>query len=38
MTYNSAVVITRGAVIGVYRKTHLMPAESLFDKGGLRVS
>jgi 5-aminopentanamidase len=31
--FNSAVVITRGALIGVYRKTQLMPAESLFEKG-----
>lgn len=31
--FNSAVVITRGALVGVYRKTHLMPTESLFDSG-----
>lgn len=30
---NSAVVLTRGALVGVYRKTHLMPTESLFDSG-----
>ena len=31
--FNAAVVITRGALMGVYRKTHLTPGESLFDKG-----
>ncbi|MBO0882063.1 MAG: carbon-nitrogen hydrolase family protein, partial [Mycobacterium sp.] len=31
--FNSAVVITRGTLVGVYRKTHLMPTESLFDSG-----
>lgn len=31
--YNSAVVMRQGEVSGVYRKTHLMPAEALFDKG-----
>jgi predicted amidohydrolase len=31
--YNTAVVVTRGELVGIYRKTHLMPGESLFDKG-----
>lgn len=30
---NTAVVITQGELVGTYRKTHLMPGESLFDKG-----
>jgi 5-aminopentanamidase len=31
--YNSAVVLERGQVAGVYRKTHLRPEEALFDSG-----
>jgi 5-aminopentanamidase len=31
--YNSAVVLEHGQVAGVYRKTHLTPGETLFDKG-----
>jgi predicted amidohydrolase len=31
--FNSAVVVARGELVGVYRKTHLVPGESLFDKG-----
>jgi predicted amidohydrolase len=31
--FNSAVVVAQGALVGVYRKTHLVPGESLFDKG-----
>jgi predicted amidohydrolase len=31
--FNSAVVVERGGLVGVYRKTHLVPGESLFDKG-----
>lgn len=31
--FNTAVVITRGELVGSYRKTHLMPGESLFAKG-----
>jgi 5-aminopentanamidase len=31
--YNSAVVLEHGKVAGVYRKTHLIPGEALFDKG-----
>jgi 5-aminopentanamidase len=31
--YNSAVVLEHGQVTGAYRKTHLSPGESLFDKG-----
>lgn len=30
---NSAAVITRGKLAGVYRKTHLVPGESNFDAG-----
>ncbi len=32
--YNSAVVLDHGQVAGVYRKTHLVHGEALFDKGG----
>jgi predicted amidohydrolase len=31
--YNSAAVITRGRVVGVYRKTHLTAGESAFTAG-----
>ncbi|HEX6683521.1 MAG TPA: carbon-nitrogen hydrolase family protein [Candidatus Limnocylindrales bacterium] len=31
--FNSAAVITRGRLAGVYRKTHLVPGESNFDTG-----
>jgi len=31
--FNTAVVVTRGLLMGVYRKTHLVPGESLFHKG-----
>jgi 5-aminopentanamidase len=31
--YNSAVVLEHGQIAGVYRKTHLMPGEAIFDKG-----
>lgn len=31
--FNSAVVIERGTVTGTYRKTHLTPAETIFDPG-----
>ncbi len=31
--YNAAVVLERGQVAGVYRKTHLMPGEALFCRG-----
>jgi 5-aminopentanamidase len=31
--YNSAVVLDRGEVVGVYRKTHLMPGERIFSAG-----
>jgi 5-aminopentanamidase len=31
--YNSAVVLEHGQVAGVYRKTHLVPGEMIFDKG-----
>lgn len=31
--YNSAVVLERGGVAGVYRKTHLTSGETLFDEG-----
>lgn len=30
---NTAVVVERGRLVGAYRKTHLVPGESLFDKG-----
>jgi 5-aminopentanamidase len=30
---NTAVVVDRGRLVGAYRKTHLVPGESLFDKG-----
>ncbi len=31
--FNTAVVAARGELVGIYRKTHLVPGESLFDKG-----
>ena len=31
--FNTAVVIARGELTGTYRKTHLVPGESLFSKG-----
>lgn len=31
--FNAVVVVARGALVGVYRKTHLVGGESLFDKG-----
>ncbi|MEV0649140.1 carbon-nitrogen hydrolase family protein [Phytomonospora sp. NPDC050363] len=31
--FNSAVVVSRGELVGVYRKTHLVPGEALFTKG-----
>ncbi|GAA0924552.1 carbon-nitrogen hydrolase family protein [Virgisporangium aurantiacum] len=31
--FNTAVVVTRGRLVGAYRKTHLVPGESLFDSG-----
>ena len=31
--FNTAVVVARGELVGTYRKTHLVPGESLFDKG-----
>jgi predicted amidohydrolase len=31
--FNTAVVISRGELVGRYRKTHLMPGESLFKAG-----
>lgn len=31
--FNTAVVITRGQLMGTYRKTHLVPGESMFDRG-----
>jgi 5-aminopentanamidase len=31
--FNAAAVVARGRLVGVYRKTHLLPGESLFDKG-----
>jgi predicted amidohydrolase len=31
--YNSAVVLERGRVAGVYRKAHLTPGETIFDRG-----
>lgn len=31
--FNSTVVTRQGVLVGVYRKTHLMPTESLFDRG-----
>lgn len=32
--FNSAVVISSGRIVGVYRKTHLSAGESLFEPGG----
>lgn len=31
--FNTAVVTARGEFVGAYRKSHLVPGESLFDKG-----
>jgi 5-aminopentanamidase len=31
--FNTAVVIARGDLVGVYRKTQLTPGEALFDRG-----
>ncbi len=31
--FNSAVVLAQGQILGTYRRTHLMPGESLFDPG-----
>lgn len=31
--FNSAVVVTRGILVSVYRKTHLLPGESAFTPG-----
>jgi predicted amidohydrolase len=31
--FNSAIVVDRGAVIGRYRKTHLLRSEQIFDAG-----
>ena len=31
--FNAAVIVARGALVGVYRKTHLLPGESVFDAG-----
>jgi len=31
--FNTAVVVRRGGLLGAYRKTHLVPGESLFHKG-----
>ncbi|WP_281274376.1 carbon-nitrogen hydrolase family protein [Allorhizocola rhizosphaerae] len=31
--FNTAVVVSRGELLGFYRKTHLVAGESLFDKG-----
>ncbi|WP_198664454.1 carbon-nitrogen hydrolase family protein [Jiangella endophytica] len=31
--FNSAVVVSRGRLAGVYRKTHLVPGESVFHAG-----
>jgi 5-aminopentanamidase len=31
--FNAAAVVTRGELVGVYRKTHLVPGEFLFEKG-----
>lgn len=31
--FNAAVVVARGELVGVYRKTHLLTGESLFDRG-----
>jgi predicted amidohydrolase len=32
--FNTAAVVVRGTLVGAYRKTHLMPGESLFQQGG----
>jgi predicted amidohydrolase len=31
--FNTAVVVVRGALVGIYRKNYLVPGESLFSKG-----
>jgi predicted amidohydrolase len=31
--FNAAVLVARGELVGVYRKTHLVAGESLFDSG-----
>jgi predicted amidohydrolase len=31
--HNTAVVVARGALVGVYRKTRLLPGESAFERG-----
>jgi predicted amidohydrolase len=31
--FNTAVVVARGELVGAYRKTHLVPGESIFDRG-----
>ena len=31
--FNAVVVVARGELVGIYRKVHLMPGESLFGKG-----
>jgi predicted amidohydrolase len=31
--FNTAVVVAQGELMGVYRKTHLVPGEFLFEKG-----
>jgi 5-aminopentanamidase len=31
--FNTAVVVSRGQLMGIYRKTHLVPGESLFHEG-----
>lgn len=31
--FNSAVVVSQGKLLGVYRKTHLLPGESIFKAG-----
>ena len=31
--FNTAVVVVRGTLVGAYRKTYLVPGESLFSKG-----
>jgi predicted amidohydrolase len=31
--FNTAVVVAQGRLVGAYRKTHLVPGESLFDTG-----
>jgi 5-aminopentanamidase len=31
--FNTAAVVTRGVLVGTYRKTHLVPGEALFHRG-----